>query len=120
MKICLPTEDEKGLDAQVYGHFGSAPYLTVVDTATGRTEVIARSGDHQHGACVPAGFVARAGVDAVVCGGMGRRALAALEGTAVYLAAGGRVRDVIAELEAGRLPQLGADGACSGGHHGCH
>ena len=120
MKICLPTEDEKGLDSRLYGHFGSAPYLTIVDTATGKTEVIARSGDHEHGSCVPAGFVVSSGVEAVVCGGMGRRALAALEGTAVYMAEAGPVRDVLDELKAGRLPLLSADEACAGGHHGCH
>ncbi len=120
MKICLPTEDSKGLDAQLYGHFGRAPYLTIVDTETGLAQVVPRGNDHEHGRCAPAGFVTSAGIDAVVCGGMGRRALAALGGTAVYLASGGRVRDLVTELEAGRLPRLSADEACSGGHHGCH
>jgi predicted Fe-Mo cluster-binding NifX family protein len=119
MRICLPTEDAKGLESRLYGHFGSAPYLTIVDTATGRTEVTPR-GDHEHGACVPAALVTSAAIDAVVCGGMGRRALAALEGTAVYVATEGRVRDVLAELEAGRLDKLTAADACAGGHGGCH
>jgi predicted Fe-Mo cluster-binding NifX family protein len=119
MRICLPTEDERGLESRLCGHFGGAPYLTIVDTATERAEVIARGPDHEHGACVPAGFAATAGIDAVVCGGMGRRALAALAGTAVYLSAGGRVGEVLAELKAGRLPRLSAEEACAGGHHGC-
>jgi predicted Fe-Mo cluster-binding NifX family protein len=119
MRICLPTEDEKGLESRLYGHFGSAPYLTIVDTATGRTDVMPR-GDHEHGACAPAALVTSAAVDAVVCGGMGRRALAALDGTAVYVGTEGRVRDVLAELEAGRLHKLTAADACADGHGGCH
>ena len=120
MRICLPTEDEKGLDSRLFGHFGSAPYLTIVDTATGRAEVIARRGDHEHGACGPAALVVSAGVDAVVCAGMGRRALSALQGAAVYFAAAGCVRDALADLEAGRLARFNADEACGGGHGDCH
>ena len=31
MKICIPTETGDGTSAQVYGHFGSAPYFTICD-----------------------------------------------------------------------------------------
>ena len=123
MRICFPTEDDRGLASRVFGHFGSAPYLTIVDTATGTSEVIARGeggGGHEHGACAPAALLASVGVDAVVCAGMGRRALSALQGAAVYLAAAGPVRDVLADFEAGRLAQLNAAEACAGGDGNCH
>jgi predicted Fe-Mo cluster-binding NifX family protein len=119
MKICMPTEDEKGLDSVLAGHFGSAPCLTILDTSTGRAEVVTRGGA-DHGACVPASIAASAMVDAVVCAGMGRKALAALEGIPVYLAASAPVRDVLAELEAGRLQRLDVSGACAGDHGACH
>jgi hypothetical protein len=32
MKICIPTETNEGKSAAVYGHFGSAPYFTIIDT----------------------------------------------------------------------------------------
>ena len=35
MKICMPTEGDKGISEKLYAHFGSAPYFTVVDTETG-------------------------------------------------------------------------------------
>ena len=33
MKICIPTETNSGKEAMVYGHFGSAPFFTIFDTA---------------------------------------------------------------------------------------
>jgi predicted Fe-Mo cluster-binding NifX family protein len=32
MKICFPVESDKGLDSEVFGHFGSAPTFVVFDT----------------------------------------------------------------------------------------
>ena len=32
MKLCIPTRTDEGLEATSTGHFGSAPYFTLVDT----------------------------------------------------------------------------------------
>ena len=40
MKICIPTETNQGNTAQVYGHFGSAPYFTIYDTEAKSLEVV--------------------------------------------------------------------------------
>ena len=40
MKLCIPTETNEGKNAKVYGHFGSAPYFTIVDTEKDTVEVI--------------------------------------------------------------------------------
>jgi hypothetical protein len=54
MKICFPTENLKGLDSIVYGHFGSAPGFVIVDTESTDIEEI-KNGDlhHAHGMCQP-------------------------------------------------------------------
>jgi predicted Fe-Mo cluster-binding NifX family protein len=119
MKICLPTETDRGLDALLYGHFGSAPYFTIADTETGTLEVRDNQGRvHAHGACHPVGAIEGLGVQAVVCGGMGLRALQKLEesGLEVYRSEAVTVGEALREIKEGRAEKLTADGACR--HHG--
>ncbi|MCM8783155.1 MAG: hypothetical protein NC818_00015 [Candidatus Omnitrophica bacterium] len=54
MRICIPTETDKGLKAQVYSHFGSAPYFTIYDTEKETIETVTNTNtDHLHGNCQP-------------------------------------------------------------------
>ena len=77
MKICVPTEDNRGLESRLYGHFGSAPFLAFVDTASESVEMLENSGHHRvHGQCTPVGRIDADKTDAVVCQGMGKRAFA--------------------------------------------
>jgi hypothetical protein len=46
MKICIPTHDERGLQSEVFGHFGSAPFFTLVDSESG--EVVLQDGSAIH------------------------------------------------------------------------
>ena len=56
MKIALPTQENKGIESRVYGHFGSAHYFVVVDTEENSTEIIENPDrDHLHGHCQPMG-----------------------------------------------------------------
>jgi len=122
MKICIPTMDSNGLESRTHGHFGSAPFFAVLDTDTGNVDVAANSGlRHQHGQCDPAGHVDTLNVDAVVCHGMGKRALASLrrENIDVMVASGETVGDILAEARDGKLRKLSAREAC-GGHGGRH
>ncbi len=122
MKICIPTMDSNGMKSRAHGHFGSAPYFAVVDTVTGDVHVEANAGRrHAHGDCSPAGHVDRLSVEAVVCHGMGKRALASLrrDNINVLIATGETVADILAEAREGKLRQLSAKEAC-GGHAGQH
>ena len=121
MKICIPTTGNKGLEEEVYGHFGSAPYFTLVDTETSVVEVIDNQNlHHSHGSCHPMLSLSGKGVNAVVTGGMGRRAIEMLNagGVKVYQAGGRTVSAVVAEFKNGGLKELSPDTACAG--HGCH
>jgi predicted Fe-Mo cluster-binding NifX family protein len=51
VKICIPVQDEKGLDLLVYGHFGSAPFFAVYDTDTKNVRVLDASIACQHHGC---------------------------------------------------------------------
>lgn len=121
MKICIPTETNEGKKAQVYGHFGSAPYFTIYDTDTKAVEIIDNANQHHaHGMCQPMQALAGKQVDAVVTGGMGSRAVLKLNegGIKVYRAVPGTVDDIAGQLAKGGLEEMTAENAC--GQHGCH
>jgi predicted Fe-Mo cluster-binding NifX family protein len=52
MRLCIPIETNEGKNAKVYGHFGSAPYFTIVDIEKDSVEVIDNANQHHaHGMC---------------------------------------------------------------------
>lgn len=121
MKLCIPTEDSAGLDARVCEHFGSAPFFTVVDTDTEQVELLNnRDLAHQHGNCNPVSSIQSRAIDAVVCGGLGKRALARLQQSdlKVYLSDEVTVRAVVAAQRGGELREATVEEACGGHAHG--
>lgn len=135
MNICIPTAGPSGLNDTVYGHFGSAPYLTIIDTDTEEISVIDNSNkEHGHGNCAPSAELVERGVHAVACGGMGRRALDRLNeaGIRVFLSGATTPAEAVEEILTGRARECGAEHACAGHHdpdghdhhhehgHGCH
>lgn len=124
MRICIPTHGDEGLGAEVAGHLGRAPFLTLVDTESGALDVIANA-PHRDGQCQPVAPIEGRGVDAIVCLGLGGRALATLEaaGIRVLTTRASRVDQVLSALRAGALREMSAQDACAGHHHdegGCH
>jgi predicted Fe-Mo cluster-binding NifX family protein len=121
MRICIPTETNDGKTAQVYGHFGSAPYFTIYDTENDTIGTIANSNqDHAHGMCQPMSLLIGNKIDAVVCGGMGGRAIQKLNegGIKTYRAIAGTVKDVVGQFAKGGLEEITVQNAC-GQHNGC-
>lgn len=125
MKACIPTEGPGGLTAELSAHFGSADSFTIVDMESGEVEIITNQhtghgshghGHHGSGGCGGAGLVAARGVDAVVCGSIGRGAIATLAPAAIYQASGGTVRDLLAALRQGRLEEC-SEGCAGHRHH---
>jgi predicted Fe-Mo cluster-binding NifX family protein len=123
MKLCIPTEDEAGLGGRLSSHFGRAPYFTVVESGTGVPVVLLNGrARHEHGECGDAAsaFDGR-GVEAVVCRGVGRRALAGLaeRGVAVFVTDAATVAEAVLAFREGRLSPVTLNEACAGGHaHG--
>ena len=121
MKLCIPTETKEGKEAQVYGHFGSAPYFTIVDTEKDSVEVINNANEHHaHGMCQPMNALMGKKIDAVVTGGMGAGAVQKLNqgGIKAYRAIPGTVADIVTEFTKGGLEEITVQNACA--HHGCH
>lgn len=124
MRICVPTATDEGMEAEVYPHFGSAPFFSVLDTDTEVVEVVPNGHQHhEHGQCNPVGSLMGVKLDAVVVRGMGRNALARLSqlGIPAYVAEGDTLRDVAAEARAELLLPLDVAATCGGhGHGGPH
>jgi predicted Fe-Mo cluster-binding NifX family protein len=121
MNICIPTENKEGLNAKVHGHFGSAQYFTIYDTEKKAVSVIDNTNaHHSHGMCHPIGVLGTASIDAVVCQGMGARAVQKLNEVNVkaYRAVGDTVADIIKKFESGELAEITPQNACA--QHGCH
>ncbi len=120
MRICIPTDGEEGLEAAVAGHLGRAPFLTLVDTETGEVAVLP-SAPHGEGHCNPTGPLEGRRVDAILCSGVGRGAVVALEkaGIKVLVTQAQRVDEAVEALRSGAVRALSAGEACLGlGHHG--
>jgi predicted Fe-Mo cluster-binding NifX family protein len=108
----------------VCGHFGSAPFFTLVDAESNEVEVVAnvRQGDRIHGGCSPLGQLQPQPIDLVVCQGIGRGALMGLQerGIRVLISdseAEQRVQDILVALRDGRLEEASTQSACRGGPH---
>jgi predicted Fe-Mo cluster-binding NifX family protein len=121
MRICIPTETNEGKNAKVYGHFGSAPYFTIVDTEKDSVEIIDNTNQqHAHGMCQPMSALMGKNIDAVVTGGMGARAVQGLNqgGIKAYRAIPGTVADIVIQFTKGGLEEITVHNACA--QHGCH
>jgi predicted Fe-Mo cluster-binding NifX family protein len=71
-KLCFPAEIEKGMESEVYGHFGSAPVFLIVETENNQVTTINNNDQHhEHGACNPLKKFTGQQVDALVVGGIG-------------------------------------------------
>jgi predicted Fe-Mo cluster-binding NifX family protein len=113
----------EGLNARVFSHFGSAPYFTVYDTERDQIEIINNTNaDHQHGMCHPVDIIGPVSINAVICMGMGRRAVEKLNeaGIKAFRQEGETVAELIKRYKANELEELTAENACMHHHGGCH
>lgn len=121
MILCIPTNDDNGLNSQVCGHFGSAPNFLIVDTEQNKTKLVVNHNTHdQHGMCNPLKNLAGINIDAIVVGGIGMGAYSKLRAANinVYVSHKATVSEIVAEANANQLVELAPEQACA--HHGQH
>lgn len=124
MKICFPVAEVKGIESEVYGHFGSAPVFMLVETESKTiTTINNKDQDHVHGACNPTKALNNQNVDAIVVGGIGAGALSKLNqlGIKVFRANAATVKENLAMLKSQNLSELTMQQCCPGHGHaaGC-
>jgi predicted Fe-Mo cluster-binding NifX family protein len=122
--VAFPSNAPGGLDAALSAHFGHCEAFTLVRLRDGEAEevcILPAAATHVEGGCLAVvELLARAGVQAVIAGGIGGRPLAGLQqaGIAVYRApAAASVRVAAAALADGQLAQFGPEFVCGSDHH---
>jgi predicted Fe-Mo cluster-binding NifX family protein len=100
MRIAISTEDKSGLDSPISHHFGRCPCYTLVDmegVAIVDVKAIDNPYYHQHKPGMVPEFIKGQGVDVMISGGMGRRAIDFFDQFGIQVATGavGNVRQTI-------------------------
>ena len=119
MDICIPIDEDNGLQSRVCAHFGSAPAFMIVDTETGTCRAVPNTSQHHaHGMCMPLASLQGESIDGIVVGGIGMGALNKLMAAniSVYLSEQGTVAETVAAFKAGTLKPMQPGMACA--HHG--
>lgn len=120
MKIAFPVTENKGIDSDVHGHFGSAPFFVFMDLDTDSVETFENPDQgHEHSSCNPLAALGGRRVDGVVVGGIGGGALKKLnnDGVTVYRAIEGCVGENARLIKSGNMPVFEPSQVC-GHHHG--
>lgn len=115
MKICIPLKSNQGLNSPVNAHFGSAPYFLIYDTTDETFEVINNQYQrHIHGMCHPLKSLENQNINAVVCKGMGARAVQRLNNSGIktYRVSAETVETIIKKYKKGALEEITIENAC--------
>jgi predicted Fe-Mo cluster-binding NifX family protein len=97
MRIAISAEDTNGLDGVVSPHFGRCPHYILVDVEGQEAKAVQAVDNPYYGQHSPGmvpGFIHSQGVDVMLTGGMGRRAIGFFEqyGIEAVTGASGTVR----------------------------
>jgi predicted Fe-Mo cluster-binding NifX family protein len=119
MFVCIPIEENQGLQSRVCAHFGSTPEFLIVDTDSSSCRAIPNKNQHHgHGMCAPIASLEGERIDAIVVGGIGMGALNKLmmAGLQVFMAEHATVKETLVAFTAGTLKPVQPGQACA--HHG--
>lgn len=121
MKIAVPSETDEGLESVRSGHFGHAPYMTLVTLEGGaiKSVEVVKNADHDAAGCGGViEHVLSLGIDGILAVGMGRPPLARFteNGVRVYAETETpKVGDAVRLFAAGKVQSMDPDMACN--HH---
>jgi len=129
MKVCMPTMSNTGLKDMIGEHFGRVPTYTIIDSESNEIKVIENTSEHMGGKGYPPEIMQVAGVEVMICSGLGRRAVQMFEhmGIMVYVGASGSVQNALDLWKNGHLQAATDENACKqhayhnkdNGHKGC-
>lgn len=125
MLVVVTAENDTGLKAPISGHFGHAPYFSVIELVDGKVvKVKPRPNPHavEHKPGQVPTFVKELGADVIITGGMGENAAKIFEKLGIQALAGasGTVEEALAAYHAGTLSAAKAcahEGHGHGHHH---
>jgi predicted Fe-Mo cluster-binding NifX family protein len=113
MKIAVTTQGN-----QIFQHFGKCPDFTVFNIENGKIQSKKIIDATQNGHAALTGFLKNAGVDVIICGGIGDGAKQMLSSAGIALVSGveGNIDDAINAYISGNLNDMG--GNCNHEDHG--
>lgn len=123
MKIAVSSNDNKGLESTVSGHFGRCPFFTMV-TVDGntiqKTEVIENPYYQGHQPFEIPNFLKSQGIEAILTQGMGGRAIGFFQENAIQPVTGcsGSVKEAVEAFLAGNSSQAAPCKESVEHHHG--
>jgi predicted Fe-Mo cluster-binding NifX family protein len=121
MRYAIPVQSINGEQSLLYGHFGSAPYYALYDSDTEDLEFLSNdNNEHLHGQCHPADRIVAKNISAVLCSGMGLRAITSLNsaGIKVYRCqATSFLADAVSDIKKNTIQEMKIEQACS--EHRC-
>jgi predicted Fe-Mo cluster-binding NifX family protein len=121
MRIAVPSNGSGGINGTRAGHFGHCDVFTLIDCENGEIVdvlTLPNEGHAQGGCMVPVNLLAENKVNALLVGGIGMRPLMGFKqvGITVYHEAERPdIKPVIADLLAGKIPEIQNDQVCGGG-----
>lgn len=112
MKIAVTTEGN-----QIFQHFGKCPVFTVFTVESGKVLSKTAIDASRNGHAALTAFLKGAGVDTVICGGIGDGAKQMLSSAGIRLVSGieGDIDSAVQTYVAGKLSDMG--GACNHEDH---
>jgi predicted Fe-Mo cluster-binding NifX family protein len=121
MNICIPIDNDNGLDSPLCLHFANAPHFIIVNTETLSFGVYENRDDkEQTDAERCAVLSSKNGVEAVVVGGIGLDALVELQyaDLEVYTSSKETVRGIVSEVQNKELNPVTLGNSCKSGGRG--
>ncbi len=115
--IGIPTLNEGSLLSDISIHFGRTPYLTIVRIENDEMkdiDTIEIQGKHAGGSETPAEIISNSGVNVLICGNLGPKAVSMLQNSKmeVYSGASGKVEDALNAWQTGLL-KLADENSCN-------
>jgi predicted Fe-Mo cluster-binding NifX family protein len=119
VKVSIPVMGDKGMDELVAGHFGKSIGYVIFDTESRQLVTIKNTSEHQGGVGYPPEILSKNGVNVVICGSLGPKAIEMLDSfnIKVYVGASGSVRNALSSWERGELMPASLDNACKDHSH---
>ena len=119
MKVCIPTMGNSGMEEAICQHFGKAPTFTLLDLDTKEAQILTNVSEHLGGSGLPTDQLKDQGVQVMIVGGLGPKAIQnfAEQCVEVFVGATGTVKVAIEDWREGLLTKASDDNACKNHRH---
>ena len=114
MKIVIPTDNPKGLNADVAEHFGRCNAYTFIDENGKIIEIIKNTSEHMGGSGLPPELMKKHGAEILLCKGLGPRALDLCKqfGIDVYVYQTKTVKEIFNLWKNKKIKKASSDDVC--------